>query len=120
MTEYAYSVVIRAVEVEGEARATIDVYHGAEKFTLPTYGGDTFSLDLARTVAAVLELVTVDQVGEPPLTSPKAVARAWEIAIVQHLALAEQIREMMHAAVRGGSTVNLAALAPLTITASVQ
>lgn len=109
MTEFAYSLVIRETE---PGRATITVYAGGEFFMLPTHGG-TLPTGRAETLAAILALVTVDMVAESPFRSVKAVARAWEIAVEQHLALSAQVEAMALDALDQDCWVNVAALAPI-------
>lgn len=112
MTDFAYRVAIRAT---GPNRAEILVLCPGQDFDFRLGDGDMSTVE-AQAVGAVLELLTVDQVNLSPFAGtlgPKATARAWSLAVIQHLQTSEALRGIAAAAAAAGADVNTEALKPL-------
>lgn len=113
MIEFAYS--INEIRDTGDGNATMTVSAGPDQFRLPG-DGETMSIAEAQAVGAVLELLTVEQVNRSPFAGvrgPYATARAWQLAVVQHMATSATIRGLATIAAEAGAPINDEALRPL-------
>lgn len=116
-TEFAFG--IQEIRLTPEGTATITVSMGWERFVMPNptldplVGSSALTVEEAQAVAAVLELVTVEQYERSPLRG-RAMAFGLMFAVVQHLAFARQVKAMIEHAAEHGATPDLGALAAIT------